>query len=210
MIESRMIENYRGRSFGDERHRAEPQAIPGKIMCAYYDLGGEGVAYHDRDPENHGSGGLNPLDGSYLHGFRHTEGVDTSYVKFRDQIDDNPFNLVEPEKDTLYVGWTVPGEWLRYTVQVKYSAAYRVELFYTSRRGGKISLDVDENKGDPRDIASTFRSEDPLEWRQWHHWNKTMLGEFFLREGIRVLTLNTVETGDMNYAWLDFIRAEGV
>jgi hypothetical protein len=36
------------------------QKIPGRLLCAYYDLGGEGVAYHDSDPQNHGSGELNP------------------------------------------------------------------------------------------------------------------------------------------------------
>ena len=29
-----------------------PQQIPGRVECAYYDLGGEGVAYHDTDPTN--------------------------------------------------------------------------------------------------------------------------------------------------------------
>jgi len=26
-----------------------PQKIPGKLQCAYYDFGGEGIAYHDTD-----------------------------------------------------------------------------------------------------------------------------------------------------------------
>jgi hypothetical protein len=177
------------------------------MVCAYYDLGGEGIAYHDSDPENHGSGELNPLDGSYLHAFRHGEGVDTSYVKFGNAIDDSPFNLAEPEKDMPYVGWTVPGEWLRYTVRVQHSAWYRVELFYTSRMGGKLSIDVDDTKGQPWDITSTFREEDPVEWRQWHHWNKITLGDLFLEEGLRVLTLTTLEKGNMNYAWLGFTAA---
>ncbi len=29
--------------------RAGAQKIPGKVECAYYDRGGEGVAYHDSD-----------------------------------------------------------------------------------------------------------------------------------------------------------------
>jgi hypothetical protein len=57
--------------------------------------GWEGVAYHDTDPQNHGSGELNPADGTYLNEFRIHEGVDTSYTKFQrkpDAFDDNPFN----------------------------------------------------------------------------------------------------------------------
>ncbi|HXP43450.1 MAG TPA: hypothetical protein VN833_24585 [Candidatus Acidoferrales bacterium] len=44
--------------------------MPGRILCAYYDLGSEGVAYHDSDPQNHGSGELKPAGGSYLNEFR--------------------------------------------------------------------------------------------------------------------------------------------
>jgi hypothetical protein len=110
--------DYRGKPYADERWSGGPQRLPGRVLCAYYDTGGEGVAYHDSDPENHGSGELNPVDGSYLHSFRIDEGVDTSYVKYHDEIDNSPFNRVLPEEGLLYVGWTVPGEWLKYTVQV--------------------------------------------------------------------------------------------
>jgi hypothetical protein len=68
--------SYAGQPFHDQRYAGGPQVIPGKVQCAYYDAGGEGVAYHDSDAVNHGSGELNPLDGSYLHGFRVREGVD--------------------------------------------------------------------------------------------------------------------------------------
>jgi hypothetical protein len=84
----------------------------------------KGVAYHDGDPQNHGSGELNPADGTYLNEFRIHEGVDTSYTKFHrkpDPIDDNPFDKVVPPADLLYVGWTEPGEWFNITVDVTLS-----------------------------------------------------------------------------------------
>ena len=65
-----------------------PQAIPGKVQCAYYDLGGEGVAYHDTDAANNGNGVLNrqkyhqrPHATPYHWNFRANEGVDISYTK---------------------------------------------------------------------------------------------------------------------------------
>ena len=61
----------------------------------------KGVAYHDSDPANHGSGELNPVNGSYLHEFRMNEGVDTSYVK-GNEYDNNPYNFVEPELGLLF------------------------------------------------------------------------------------------------------------
>ncbi len=115
------LSHYKGLPFHDSRYSGGPQKIPGKLLCAYYDLGGEGVAYHDSDPKNHGSGELNPADGSYLNEFRIHEGVDTSYTKFQrkpDPIDDNPFDKIVPPPDLPYVGWTEPGEWFNVTVDV--------------------------------------------------------------------------------------------
>ncbi len=131
--------------FTNAHHPIGAQPIPGIVQCAYYDLGGEGIAYHDTDPANHGSGELNPADGSYLHEFRMHEGVDTSYTKFHDpkvQIDNNPYNLVTPPDGQLYVGWTEPGEWFNITVNVPHAGLYTADLLYTSNRGGTISIDV--------------------------------------------------------------------
>ena len=35
---------YAGTPFGDARGAAAPQSIPGRVRCARYDVGGEGVA----------------------------------------------------------------------------------------------------------------------------------------------------------------------
>ncbi len=43
--------NYQGIPFTDSKYTGGAQKIPGKVMCAYYDLGGEGVAYHDTDAQ---------------------------------------------------------------------------------------------------------------------------------------------------------------
>jgi hypothetical protein len=181
------------------------QIIPGRVYCAYYDLGGEGVAYHDQTKENHGSGALNPLNGTYLHSFRVDEGVDISYTKDND-IDNTEFNFVEPPMNVFYVGWTEPGEWTKYTVQVEKTGKYRVGIMYTSNRGGKISLSVDDvDLTGSLDIMSTYRDDDPVGMRQWHHWNKMdNIAEITLKKGVRTLTLHTVESGQMNYMWLDF------
>ena len=99
-----------------DRYSGGAQKIPGKVQCAYYDRGGEGIAYHDSDAKNNGSGTLNPADGTYLNQFRMEEGVDISYTKFHDQIDNSPYDLFQPPENQLYVGWTAPGEWFNITV----------------------------------------------------------------------------------------------
>ncbi len=187
---------------------AGPQKIPGRVQCAYYDLGGEGVAYHDSDATNSGSGGLNKPDGTYLNEFRMNESVDTSYTKFhhKEPIDDNPFDLVQPPENQLYVGWTQPGEWFNLTVDVKRAGVYTIDLLYTSNRGGKISLDLN---GKPLvssiDILSTKNKKETVAWRHgitgiscptWPKWE--------LPKGVNVLTFHVITEGNMNFAWLDF------
>jgi hypothetical protein len=181
------------------------QQIPGKIQCEFYDAGGEGVAYHDSDSINNGSGKLNPANGILLNEFRMNEGVDISYTK-TNEIDNNPFNLVEPQMDQLYAGWTVPGEWINYTVKVLKSGIYQVGIMYTASGDGSIALDLDGRQlTSGLFIPSTRNDNETLAWRQWHHWNRIdSLVTVKLKKGIHVLTLKTVSNGNMNYEFLEF------
>jgi hypothetical protein len=207
---SDFLSHYKGTPYRDSRYQGGAQTIPGKVDCAYYDLGGEGVAYHDSDAQNHGSGGLNPADGSYLNEFRMGEGVDTSYTKFHDAIDNSPYDLIEPPEHQLYVGWTEPGEWFNMTVKVARAGEYTADLLYTSNRGGKISLDVNgQPSTGPQTIVSTFNAADPIAWRQWHHWNLARgLVKVRLPKGTSVLTVHIVTEGRMNLAWFVFKNAK--
>src|SRR5579859_1984087 len=123
--------DYAGKPFQDSAYTAGAQVIPGRIECAYYDLGREGVAYDDTDAVNRGSGELNlkpdhhrPHATPYIWSFRATEGVDISYTK--DFADFNHTNLVAPATNQLYIGWTDDGEWCNYTVDVKKPGKYRI------------------------------------------------------------------------------------
>lgn len=209
--ESDFLRSYKGTPFHDTKYSGGAQKIPGTVMCAYYDLGGEGVAYHDSDAKNNGSGALNPANGTYLNEFRMNEGVDTSYTKFGldPKIDDNAFNKIIPPSGLLYVGWTEPGEWFNLTVDVAATGDYSVDLTYTSNREGTISLDVDgERATDPLQIDSTYDAADPVAWRQWHHWNLARdLARVHLEKGRNVVTVRTVAQGQMNYATLTFRQA---
>ena len=44
------LTRYAGVPYHDSVFNGGPQKVPGRVMCAYYDLGGEGIAYHDTDP----------------------------------------------------------------------------------------------------------------------------------------------------------------
>jgi hypothetical protein len=198
----------RAAPYTDAHHPIGAQPIPGIVQCAYYDLGGEGIAYHDSDAINNGSGALNPADGTYLNEFRMHEGVDTSYTKFHDpkvQIDNNPYNLVTPPDGQLYVGWTVPGEWFNLTVNVAHAGLYTANLLYTSNRGGSISLDVNGVPNPPINIPSTANPAEPIAWRQWHHWNLLPNAiTLNLPAGRSVLTVHILTEGQMNLATFNF------
>jgi hypothetical protein len=200
------LKGYLGKPYHDSVYHGGPQQIPGRVQCAYYDLGGEGVAYHDSDTTNNGSGVLNPANGTYLNEFRMYEGVDTSYTKFHDSIDNNPYDLVRPPEGQLYVGWTVPGEWFNLTVMVEHAGVYTMNLLYTSNRGGTISLDRNGRPLVPEiKILSTRNDKDPVAWRQWHHWNvMSNVAEVALPKGKSVLTVHIVSEGNMNLACFDF------
>ena len=77
----------------------QPHRIPGTIWPVNYDTGGEGVAYHDFEPENLGPGS------------RQDEGVDT-----------------EPNDGGENIGWLEYGEWLEYTIEVEETGIYDVDI----------------------------------------------------------------------------------
>lgn len=195
------------------------QTIPGRIQNEFYDMlqhnahqHAEGNCYHDTDSDNNGSGKLNKT-GSYLSEFRMHEAPDTSYTKLKNSdvaVDDSSYNLVEPEANSLYLGWISPGEWVNYTVTVKQTGTYAISTLYTSKSGGHIAFEVNgRDVSGPLEIASTFNANDPIEWRQAHHWNKISgLGQIHLKKGKQVLRLRFLDQPVMNFDYMDFVKID--
>ncbi|MEI8115749.1 MAG: carbohydrate-binding protein [Bacteroidia bacterium] len=181
------------------------QTIPGKIQAELYDEGGQGIAYNDSDVVNNGSGNHNPNDGTYYNTFRMNEGVDIDYTQAKNN-DINPFSLVEQKLNQLYVGWTKPGEWMNYTIEVKKTGTYQLSLMYVATADGKISISLDgKDLTGKLLVRSTYSFGDKAPKSQWHHWNKMEnLATMTLPEGKHLLTLHTVENATMNYDYLEF------
>ena len=168
-------------------------------------MGSEGIAYHDADSINSGNGRLNPANGTFLNEFRINEAVDISYTKARD-IDNSPYNIVEPEMDQLYAGWTEPGEWINYTVDVTKTGNYSIGIMYTASGDGSIELLLDGKElTSELLIPSTKNDKETIAWRNWHHWNRIDdLTTMKLKKGKHLLTIKTVTSGNMNYDYLNF------
>ena len=96
-------------------------AAPYELPAANFDLGGEGAAFHDSDATD--SSGQN---GNY----RVTNG-------------DNNSTAVDIEGFGLNVGWTSPGEWLLYTVEVLDEGDYLVEAQVAVPATGSFHIEVD-------------------------------------------------------------------
>ena len=81
---------------------------------------------------------------------------------------------------------------------------------YTSNQNGKVSIDVnDKDETGPISIPSTFVEADTVAWRQWHHWNYIdSIAQIKLKKGLQTITLHTVEIGQMNYDYINFLRVE--
>jgi hypothetical protein len=92
-----------------------PFAIPGIIEAEDFDVGGEGVSYHDTTPGNTG--------GSY-----------------RTNVDVD----IEPCcGDNYDVGWIVDDEWLEYTIDVDSAGLYDIEFSVASAlNGGSFHLEL--------------------------------------------------------------------
>jgi len=191
--------DYKGKPFEDSVYKGGAQAIPGKVECAYYDLGGEGIAYHDTDAINHGSGELNqkkdhqrPHATPYHWGFRKDEGVDVSYVK--DFADLNHPNLSTPAVNQFYIGWTADGEWCNYTVNVKTAGTYKVTALY-GNAANKITFSINNKPANECKL--------PVNTGSMHKWNKAEIGKItFAEAGVQLLTFH-YHAGN-NFAYFEF------
>ena len=205
-------EQYQGKPFQDATHAAGPQVIPGRLQAAFYDLGGEGIAYHDTDAINHGSGELNYKSGHCEDGvpvaichFRESEGVDISYVK--KLVDLNHPNMVAPDWQQLYIGWTEDGEWTNYTLEVKKAGKYKIAVMY-SNLAQTIQFSLNNEPAADCNLPVNIPKQLPLpnfpDWIVWHTWNKAECGEInFPHTGLQLLTLH-YKKGN-NLAYFDFV-----
>lgn len=199
-------QDYKGKPFRDSLYTAGAQAIPGRVELAYYDLGGEGVAYHDSTPENLGAK-LNhevhdygahkrPGISSYIAFFRENEAVDISYTK--DWADFNHPNKVDPRVNQLYIGWESDGEWTNYTVDVKVPGRYKIITIY-GNKDNRSSLWLNGKE--------TVQLKLPEDTGNWHYWTQATVGEIvFPVAGLNLLTLKY--NAGANLAFLDFVLVQ--
>jgi hypothetical protein len=190
---------YKGTPFHDSVYTQGAQCIPGRVELAYYDFGGEGVAYHDTSAINEGAA-LNHTSAHWRPGvskriafFRENEGVDISYTK--DWADFNHPNKVDPAVNQLYIGWQADNEWTNYTVDIKAPGRYKIITVYGNHDNGTTLW-----------LNNQFATKLvlPEATGNWHNWTQATVGEIvFPVTGLNLLTLKY--NRGSNLAYLDFV-----
>ena len=186
--------SYRGRPF-----QGRPQVVPGRVEMEFYDSGGPGVAYFDADAVNNGSGVLN-RGNTVLDRFREDEGVDLSYTK---KDIDKTVDGVQEKIGELYLGWTAPGEWVNYTIDVQASGTYTINAHMSSRTdAAEISLAFDNiDQTGPIRLPTTTH---------WHIWRiASNLAQVKLERGLHVMKLSVLKEGNFNLDYLEFVPVGG-
>lgn len=179
-------------------YKGKPQVVPGRVKAALFDEGGEGVAYHDTDATNNGlkvNTGNTELDT-----FRKDEGVDISYTKPTDKKVDGS----QEHQGDLYIGWTYPNEWLKYTVDVQQAGTYRIDAHISSYyNDAEFSIAVQElATGDKASTGTVVvpGTGDTHTWRMFDN-----LGTVRLNKGRHVVVVTVLKRGDFNLDYLDFV-----
>jgi len=147
-----------------------PLALPGTIEVENFDNGGSGIAYNDTTSGNAGG-------------------------KYRTSTDVD----IETTSDTsgaYDIGWTAPGEWLNYTVNVTTAGTYTIEArVAASGAGGTFHIEVNGvDKTGPMTIPNTGG---------WQTWTTISKSNVSLSAGAQIwrLVIDSAGTvvGNFNY-----------
>ncbi len=103
--------------------------LPGRIYAVDYDLGGQSLAYYDKEVEN-----LQVSTGTWT-------GWNNGWVYRNDGVDIEICS--DKETNGFNVGWIEFGEWMIYTVEVDEESSYSMEFRVASNDvGGKIQIEL--------------------------------------------------------------------
>ncbi|MDO5577417.1 MAG: sialate O-acetylesterase, partial [Fibrobacter sp.] len=115
----------------------KPHDIPGRIEAEEFDIGGEGVAYHESSDENEGR------------------------AAFRN----DPVDIEETDdtSGTYNISYILDGEWLEYTVLVEKAGVYELDLRVAAEGEGKsITVSIDDV-----DISENIAIPATGGWQTW-------------------------------------------
>ncbi|MFN7138411.1 MAG: carbohydrate-binding protein [Limisphaerales bacterium] len=99
-----------------------------------------------------------------------------------------------------FVGWTAPGEWLRYTLRGGRIGHYRIEMRYASAVNGPSNVRVLVNG---TQVGGTFALGNT---GGWNTWQTASSAPFAMTNGVHDVRL-VFDTGSVNIDWFAFVPA---
>ena len=128
-------------AYGGTPYTGTAISLPGTVQAENFDKGGEGVAYHDSDAANDG--------GQY----RTSEGVD--------------IEICTDSGGGYDVGWTEPGEWMRYSVNSTIAKTYTVTARVASGNAGGVagSFHIEDESG--KNLTGPITVSATGGWQTW-------------------------------------------
>ncbi|MFW5726034.1 MAG: carbohydrate-binding protein, partial [Bacteroidota bacterium] len=156
--------------------------LPAIVFATDFDLGQNGVAYNDEVYQN-----AHITTGNYTSwntgwGYRN-DGVDIEAINDGDP--NNGFN----------VGWTAPGEWMQYTVDVPETAGYSFSVRYASTRSTTLRVKVNN-----QDVIAPFSMPSTGGWQTWQTYT---LPDMILHAGENAIRIH-IESGGCNLNYYEF------
>jgi hypothetical protein len=170
--------HYAARAATDAPYGGTPAAVPGTVQAANYDTGGQGVAYNVTSVN--GSANSYRSDGVDLEAC-----TDTGAAGCGDDI-----------------GWTAPGQWFKYTVNVATAGTYSVSLRLASPYGETDGLHIANAAG--TNLTGSIAVPNTGGYQDW----TTVTTSVTLPAGVQTLTVDQDSNG-WNIRYLTFAAAGG-
>ena len=183
------MKNYKGTPYAG-LSSPKGQAIPGKVMLAYFDDGGEGIAWHDTDK-------------GCMGGLRSTTDVDSKTTNPDDGDKTTPFHnsMAVVTMGMPYIAWTESSEWVNITVDVTEAGVYDIDLFYSANGdNGVVSFAMNG-----KDVSGNISL---LTTGYYHQWHECKVAEVELQKGRQVLTFKIHMADGTNFASLNFNKKQ--
>jgi beta-glucosidase len=170
-----------GGGSGDQPFGGTPAPVPGTVQAANYDTGGQGVAYN-----------VTAANGS-ANSYR-SDGVDLEATA--DTSDTSPAG------GAYDIGWTNPGQWFKYTVEVATAGSYTVSFRVASPYGAADALHIANASG--TNLTGSVAVPNTGGYETW----ATVTATVTLPAGQQTLTVDQDSNG-FNFHYLAFTQGSG-
>ncbi len=170
-----------GGSSGDQPFGGTPAAVPGTVQVANYDTGGQGTAYNVTS--------ANGTANSYR-----SDGVD-----LEDTADTQDTSAAGGAYD---MGWTTPGQWFKYTVEVATAGIYTVSFRVASPYAVTDALHIANSSG--TNLTGAVAVPNTGGYQTW----ATVTASVTLPAGQQTLTVDQDSNG-WNFHYMAFTQGSG-